>query len=343
MSPTFKPQRRFPELDGCDYDVAAFTTWGAPLARRVKAARQLTFARADWLAEGDSTSVARIARALGWQGALPEPFAICAARDFALAPGTIALHPGCKPAGPGSAGMVSTSSRGGSRMSSWSAPTPILTTQAPISAAPFAWPAHVQNFAGQLSLGDTAALIRQCAALVANDSGLMHLGVALGVPTFGIFGITSPAREAMPSRHMIPVTKKLACEPGCRKQPWGRRDCEHHLECLKMLTPDDVMERITEHLAEPPATRAPASAAVHVAYHAAVFDASGYGAAARAYVHALHAAGVRVSVIDTGARPPQMPDPLIAAPCSMAMPTPIFTSFTASRRSGRATHTGCAT
>ncbi|MBN9509429.1 MAG: glycosyltransferase [Alphaproteobacteria bacterium] len=299
-----------PELDGCEYDVAASTTWGAPLARRVKAARLLTFARADWLAEGDSASVARIARALGWQGALPEPFALPSPRDFALAPGTIALHPGCKPGWPWKRW------HGFDALAHQLAHVVVVGTEADLDNAgtyfgtPFAWPAHVRNFAGQLSLSDTAALIRQCAALVANDSGLMHLGVALGVPTFGIFGITSPAREAMPSRHMIPVTQKLACEPGCRKQPWGRRDCEHHLECLKMLTPDDVMERITEHLAEPPATRASASAAVHVAYHAAVFDASGYGAAARAYVHAMHAAGVRVSVIDTGARPPQMPDPL---------------------------------
>ena len=123
-----------PELEGCDYDVAAFTAWGAPLARRVKAARQLTFARADWLAEGDSTSVARIARALGWQGALPEPFAFCAARDFALAPGTIALHPGCKPGWPWKRWHGFDDLARGSRMSSWSAPTPILTTQAPISA-----------------------------------------------------------------------------------------------------------------------------------------------------------------------------------------------------------------
>jgi ADP-heptose:LPS heptosyltransferase len=111
-------------------------------------------------------------------------------------------------------------------------------------ARPFAWPPHVHDFSGTLSLTDTAALISQCTALVANDSGLMHLGVALGVPTFGIFGITSPQRESIESPHMVAITKGLPCEPACRRLPWGRRDCEHHLKCLRTLAADDICERM---------------------------------------------------------------------------------------------------
>jgi heptosyltransferase-1 len=87
-------------------------------------------------------------------------------------------------------------------------------------------------------------VLSRCAALVANDSGLMHLGVALGVPTFGIFGITSPARESMAAPNMTAITKGLPCEPACRRGPWGRRDCEHHLRCLRTLTADDVLARL---------------------------------------------------------------------------------------------------
>jgi ADP-heptose:LPS heptosyltransferase len=72
----------------------------------------------------------------------------------------------------------------------------------------------------------------------------MHLGVALGVPTFGVFGITSPAREAMDAPNMIAVTKGLPCEPACRLGAWGRRDCEHHLRCLRTLTADEVLLRM---------------------------------------------------------------------------------------------------
>ena len=48
------------------------------------------------------------------------------------------------------------------------------------------------DLAGKISLRDVACLIACCRGVVANDSGLMHLGGALGVPTLGIFGHTNP-------------------------------------------------------------------------------------------------------------------------------------------------------
>jgi ADP-heptose:LPS heptosyltransferase len=113
-------------------------------------------------------------------------------------------------------------------------------------ARPFVWPAHARGYVGALDLADTAALLAECAALVSNDSGLMHVGAALGIPTFGVFGITSPAREAMDLPNMVPVTKGLACEPACRRGSWGRRDCALHLECLRTLTPGDVLDRMLD-------------------------------------------------------------------------------------------------
>jgi heptosyltransferase-2 len=110
------------------------------------------------------------------------------------------------------------------------------------------WPAHVQSLIGTLSLADTAALLSECSALVSNDSGLMHIGAALGIPTFGIFGLTSPARELMPLPNAHAVTKGLPCEAACRLRPWGRCDCEHHLQCLRTLQPDEVLEAIRETL-----------------------------------------------------------------------------------------------
>ena len=50
---------------------------------------------------------------------------------------------------------------------------------------------------------------------------------------------------------------------------------------------------------------------ITVAYHGYVFDASGYGYAARAYIHALHAAGVRLSVSDLAGRGLQVHDNLV--------------------------------
>jgi glycosyltransferase involved in cell wall biosynthesis len=302
-------------LDGQPYDVATFTHWSAPLASCVKARQSYTFP-SSWRREGDTASIDGIARTLGWRGLLPFPFAVCSDRDFGLPPGTVALHPGCKPDWPWkkwhgfgelallfeSVALVGTSAD--------------LDNGATYFADPFVWPERARNFVGKLDLLDTAALISQCSALISIDSGLMHLGVALGIPTFGIFGITSPERECMRSPLMIPITKGLPCEPACRKATWGRRDCEYHLECLKTLTGEEVAGRVSAVLAEPAfsvplpvlATR---DHAITLNYYGELFQASGYGQAARAYVRALHAAGVRVRVIDTGRPPHNVEDDFI--------------------------------
>ncbi|HEX6958957.1 MAG TPA: glycosyltransferase family 9 protein [Ferrovibrio sp.] len=48
------------------------------------------------------------------------------------------------------------------------------------------------DFVGQLDLATTAAALRRCAMFIGNDSGLMHLAAASGVPTLGLFG---PSRD----------------------------------------------------------------------------------------------------------------------------------------------------
>jgi glycosyl transferase family 9 (putative heptosyltransferase) len=237
-------EQRIDGLNRTIYDVATFTLWSLPFRNLVRARRTLAFDQAPWINDGDTAAVRRLAAGLGWTAPLPPPFARPSSRQFALPAGTVALHPGCKPDWPWKKwhGFEDLARRlrhvviVGLPHDSQNERTYFRRT--------FVWPSHVHDYAGALSLSDTAALISQCAALVANDSGLMHLGVALGVPTFGIFGITSPARESIDSPHMIPITKGLPCEPACRRGPWGRRDCEHHLQCLRTLSADEVHDRI---------------------------------------------------------------------------------------------------
>ncbi len=50
------------------------------------------------------------------------------------------------------------------------------------------------NLAGATTLGEWAALLAECAMVVCNDSGGMHLAAAVGVPVVAVFGITDPAR-----------------------------------------------------------------------------------------------------------------------------------------------------
>src|SRR5207302_6915500 len=48
------------------------------------------------------------------------------------------------------------------------------------------------DLSGQTALSDLAALIRRAAVCVTNDSGSMHLAVALGRPVVSVFGPTDP-------------------------------------------------------------------------------------------------------------------------------------------------------
>jgi ADP-heptose:LPS heptosyltransferase/2-polyprenyl-3-methyl-5-hydroxy-6-metoxy-1,4-benzoquinol methylase len=321
-------------LADTQYDVATFTSWSAPLRQRIRARRVLNFERSEWLKQGDCRSVERIARELGWKEEMPEPFAVPSPRRFDLPPGTVAIHPGCKAEWPWKKwhGFGELAARFPSVVIVGSDED--LQTDGTYFRQQFSWPEAAQNFIGKLNLPDTAALLRGCAAVISNDSGIMQLAVALGVPTFGIFGITSPAREAMASKHFHAITKGLPCEAACHAGRWGRRDCDRHLECLKTLTPDEVFMKVIEHLPElahtasappilPSASLQPAALSVSnhkrpqdretidLVYHGYVFDASGYGQAARAYLHALHAAGVNVAVVDLANHARQVPDALI--------------------------------
>ena len=49
---------------------------------------------------------------------------------------------------------------------------------------------HLLDFIGKVGLLDIFALFQSCVFFIGNDSGLMHLAAASGVPTLGLFGPT---------------------------------------------------------------------------------------------------------------------------------------------------------
>jgi ADP-heptose:LPS heptosyltransferase len=53
------------------------------------------------------------------------------------------------------------------------------------------------DLVGKLSLAEVAAVLARADLYVGNDSGLMHIAAATGVPTLGLFGPT-PASEYGP-------------------------------------------------------------------------------------------------------------------------------------------------
>lgn len=55
-------------------------------------------------------------------------------------------------------------------------------------------PEQIIDLVGQTSLGEAAACLKRCDYYIGNDSGLMHLAAACGVPTLGLFGPSSDVR-----------------------------------------------------------------------------------------------------------------------------------------------------
>src|SRR2546425_4779342 len=235
---------RLEGLQQTEYDIAAFSALSLVHRHLARARRVLAFNATQWREEGDLACVRARARPVGWSDPLPPPFACISDRQFPIESGTVALHPGCKPGWPwkkwhGFGDLAALSPR-----VVLVGTTEDLDNRGTYFGRPIEWPRHIQSYVSALGLRDTAALLSQCAALVSNDSGMMQLGVAVGVTTVGIFGLTSPAREAFAVPHMHAITKGLPCEPACRKQPWGRRDCAYHLQCLKSLTANEVVAAI---------------------------------------------------------------------------------------------------
>jgi ADP-heptose:LPS heptosyltransferase len=75
------------------------------------------------------------------------------------------------------------------------------------------------DLCGRLSLGEAAACLRRCALFIGNDSGLMHLAAATGIPTLGLFGPT-PAEEYGPVGRMTAIAR--ADGPGMETLPVDR-------------------------------------------------------------------------------------------------------------------------
>jgi heptosyltransferase-2 len=108
--------------------------------------------------------------------------------------------------------------------------------QATIEAAT---PEDALDLSGQTDLPTLAALLAEAAFFVGNDSGPMHLAAAVGIPTLGIFGSTSPtwtAPRGARAAHVGPYP--VDCSP-C-----FLRECAIGLPCLENLGPEKVWDAL---------------------------------------------------------------------------------------------------
>lgn len=102
------------------------------------------------------------------------------------------------------------------------------------------------DFSGQTSLAGTAALIAGADLLVSGDSGLLHIGVALGVPTVSLFGPGITQKWAPRGEQHSILNLQLPCSP-CTL--FGTTpSCNQQLACLSGISVDEVIKAVKKQL-----------------------------------------------------------------------------------------------
>lgn len=98
----------------------------------------------------------------------------------------------------------------------------------------------IQNLCGLISLRECFPLYQGLDLALCVDSGNAHIAAATGIPTYVLYGPTNSDRWLPIGEKVFPVKLKqqLPCQPCDVKV-----ECSH-LSCMKLLTPEIVLEQI---------------------------------------------------------------------------------------------------
>ena len=95
--------------------------------------------------------------------------------------------------------------------------------------------------AGKTSVKQVATIIKKSDLLICNDSGLMHIAVAVGTPVVAIYGPTDYTRTApLGKRHTI-IRKQLDCSPCFKMKGTNKAEnCPYRYKCLNCISVDEI-------------------------------------------------------------------------------------------------------
>jgi len=100
----------------------------------------------------------------------------------------------------------------------------------------------ILDVTGQTTVSQLASLLKRCHLLISNDSGPVHVAVAVGTPVISIFGRNqaglSPTRWRPLGAKDIVLHKEVGCEV-CLAH-----NCQIEFKCLWAITVDDVLQAV---------------------------------------------------------------------------------------------------
>lgn len=109
---------------------------------------------------------------------------------------------------------------------------------------------NVLNTCGRFSIAQSAMALKRAEAVLANDTGMMHIAAALRKPIVSVWGNTVPEfgmypyLPTCPQRSCIVENKSLKCRP-CHKL--GYKQCpKGHFSCMNTLDANEIAGKLKE-------------------------------------------------------------------------------------------------
>jgi heptosyltransferase-2 len=102
--------------------------------------------------------------------------------------------------------------------------------------------ARVANTAGSLSLGELCALLDEAACVLTNDTGPMHMAIALRRPTVCLFGPANPEHYGQELPYVEIFYAPVFCSP-CLYEA-DEPPCNGNNICMQRLNPQSVVQSV---------------------------------------------------------------------------------------------------